>query len=140
MDAVSGRVTKIRTMSNGAPRIEVELDCSLSDVAALFDVGAEAALARLAAKPETQSSNSQATGKQKGGPLAELAGQLCKSKEFWSFLLDQGLQCDNEERAKQIILLNCEIKSRCELDHNQSAAKEFHQRFRKPFMAWKALR
>lgn len=146
MDAISGRVTKIRTMSNGSPRIEIELDCSLADAAALFDVGAEAALARLAAKPvqEPEPTNLQKAWsnhieremRPKGGPLAELAGQWCKSELFWRFLGSLGWDCKSDEDARQIVLKICGIESRAELDHDTQAELTFHLAIRKPFMQW----
>lgn len=132
MEAISGRVTKIRTMSNGSPRIEIELDCSLADAAALFDVGAEAALARLAAKPAQEPE----TVKPKGGPLAELAGQWCKSFVFQDWLYEVHDITQSEENAKAWICGKCGIQSRAELDHNMNAQLAFHTAIRKPFMKW----
>lgn len=65
----------------------------------------------------------------KGGELAKLAGMFCQSVHFWEFC-----RCDDADEARDWILRVCGIQSRRDLDHNQTAAKLFHERIRKPYM------
>lgn len=73
------------------------------------------------------------------GPLCMLAVQWCKDERFWEWLnqLD-GVNGDisSEEEAKDIILVYLDIDSRKQIDDNGPIAEEFHETFRKPFMAW----
>lgn len=43
----------------------------------------------------------------------------------------------DEDLAKAFILYSCGVASRNDLDRNPAAAQHFHDRIRKPFLAWK---
>ncbi|MBU9386600.1 hypothetical protein [Burkholderia multivorans] len=87
-------------------------------------------------RPAQPPSAPSARNEQKGGPLAKLAGMWSSSQDFWLFLRAQGLRCESEGDAAQIIRSTCHIESRAELDHNEEAARIFHQRIRQPFIRW----
>ncbi|CAH0532174.1 hypothetical protein UAM5_00057 [Ralstonia phage UAM5] len=68
-----------------------------------------------------------------GGALAKLAGMLCSNPDFWRFLQWSSFACESAEQARSIILDVCEINSRAELDHDEAAARIFHDRIRLPY-------
>lgn len=77
--------------------------------------------------------------------LCIMACVFCKEPEFhkWmtyrrdamAILASKGLS--NEDAAKEFILQTCGIISRNELDRYPTAADLFHERIRKPYLAWK---
>lgn len=73
--------------------------------------------------------------KPKGGPLAELAGQLCKNPDYLAF---RGGISTREAILDMYFV--CDIDSRSELDHDENAADRFHEEIRLPFLAWKEKR
>ncbi|MDN7179064.1 hypothetical protein M0D69_13785 [Caballeronia sp. SEWSISQ10-4 2] len=72
----------------------------------------------------------------KGGALSRLAAQLCATQPFHLFLRAHGLRCENERDAAECIRQTCGVSSRAELDHDQQGAHIFHEKIRKPFLAW----
>jgi hypothetical protein len=58
--------------------------------------------------------------KPKGGPIAAKAGMLCGERGFWTF-------CDaaNANEAADWLRLECQVASRAELDHDETAAAKF---------------
>lgn len=80
---------------------------------------------------------------EKGGPLSILAARWCQDPEFqlWlakDFIVDEELPI--EEAAAVIVRDICNVKSRRELDHNDAAAHNFHEYFRRPFIAYQEKR
>lgn len=138
MNALAGRVLKIRTMSNGSPRIELELDCSLAELAQVLDVGAEVAIARLTHQPLPEAEPEDE--KPKGGELAKLAGRLCESPEFRQWLSIGHGSLMSPEGAAMHVRSVCGVLSRAGLDHDKQAAQKFHEAFRRPFLEWKNKR
>lgn len=69
----------------------------------------------------------------KGGQLARLAAQLCQNPEFQAFCC-----ADNEQQARDFILVTCRIESRAQLDHDVGAAALFHELVRRPFLDWQS--
>lgn len=67
---------------------------------------------------------------QKLGPLALLAVQWCKDKEFQHWM---GIS--SEAKCAEHIKRTCGVDSRKELDSDPVAAHIFQTRFRKPYMA-----
>lgn len=54
--AVVGAFVRIKTLADGTPRVELDLDCSLSDAAAIFDApGAPVAVARMSGEAAQRS-------------------------------------------------------------------------------------
>jgi len=76
------------------------------------------------------------TEKQKGGPLAKLAGIFCNDAEFHKWKESTYGYVD----AAQCIYRVCEISSRSELDHNSDAAEKFHKYIRGPYSKWRISR
>jgi len=74
----------------------------------------------------------RAEGHLKGGKLARHAGRLCGDDHFIKWV---GTMVADVTPA-QFIYNRCSINSRRYLDHNEDAAKRYHQFVRKPFSQW----
>jgi hypothetical protein len=81
----------------------------------------------------------QPAAKEKLGPLALLAVQLCKKELFRQWLADrygsnktEMIEADTSQDLKKFL----GIASRKELDTNIDAARRFEQFVRKPFVEW----
>lgn len=139
------------TLSDGTVRFLVEVDPAFAnDAFALFGMpGAPIAIARL--QPEAAlEAQQEATiaaieaDKPKGGELAKLAGMFCQQAEFrvWArgafdWYPVGALDADD---AAACIREVCGIESRAELDHNEGAAEQFHERIRRPYVEWRKAR
>ena len=137
-DAIMGTFVKIGTMADGTPRLVLDLQCSLSEVAAMGLIpGVPFAVARMtkdvAGKLAIQEQKQEP--KEKPGELCIMACTFCEDPMFWEWAL-----VISEKGAKAAILQVCGISSRKELDTDEHAAKAFHQQIRKPFLAWKEER
>lgn len=138
MSAISGTRRAMKEMADGTIRVQIDIDPSCrGDFLSLFpNIDMPVALAPLRADFEQVPGKPCLNdSKQKGGPLARLAGQMCQNPEFLNFI---GM--DSESVAADHIRDVCGITSRSELDHNQVAANQFHELIRKPFLAWKEAR
>jgi hypothetical protein len=126
------------TLADGTLRMVFDVEPRHAQAAfALFNSpGTPAGLARLQNQPVYEYPE---TEHKPVGPLCMLAVQWCKDEMFWEWLnqLD-GVNGDisSEEEAKDIILVYLDIDSRKQIDDNGPIAEEFHETFRKPFMAW----
>jgi hypothetical protein len=82
--------------------------------------------------------------KAKGGPLAVLAGRLCKAPEFHNFVAETYGVCWRIGHAAEDIAIwmreQCGIASRAELDHNEAAAASFQRVIRGPWIKWLTAR
>lgn len=159
MSALLGTFVKLSTMADGTPRIVMDLQCALADVAALgLMPGVAFGIARIngqatiktpetvdgiglprAFKPEIP--DEQATIKP--GQLCVMACAFCADPRFFDWVDERFMPAGEfmertETEAKQFILETCGIESRKELDVNKDAAARFHQEIRMPFMTWKA--
>jgi hypothetical protein len=83
----------------------------------------------------------------KGGELSKLAGKWCNRVDFQEWLSAEYPvffastaampgPLTEIERAAVMVRLICGVKSRAELDHDQRAAQEFHEKIREPFMEY----
>lgn len=65
--AITGAFVRIKTLADGTPRVELDLDCTLADAAAIFDApGAVVAVARMtmeASKRQAQNKTASPYGK-----------------------------------------------------------------------------
>jgi hypothetical protein len=95
----------------------------------------------------------QPVEREKGGPLAQLAGRWCNDERFQQWLAnalfdDYLRQCGRHrhdpalfgslkamEVAAQVLRAACGVASRAELDHNPEAAALFHTLIRVPYQA-----
>ncbi len=66
----------------------------------------------------------------KGGKLAQEAGILCTQKAF-----HQWCDATDVDGAADYIRTRCGVSSRAHLDHNQAAAREFHE-LKREYNAW----
>lgn len=85
-----------------------------------------------------------ATEAVKGGQLSKVAAMLCRDPEFRQWFCDRGLnKCrddplglrDDHDSVVEALRWHCGIESRAELDHNPEAARIFHEKIRKPWIA-----
>jgi hypothetical protein len=142
--AIMGTFVSIKTMADGSPRITLDMQCTLSEVAAMGLIpGVPFALARLikeaAGKPTVAPVSQPQKPSERAGQLCVMACTFCADGSFWKWLeVDADILCDSEKRAKEYILDMCGIESRKELDANNTAAACFHEFIRMPFLAWKA--
>lgn len=121
MGAISGTFVRVKTLADGTPRIELDLQCSLSELAAIgCEPGTHYALARLT--QEAGIKQAQEAAKPKGGHLAQWAALRCKEPEFWSFMAEMsGLEIDCEDGCVEVLKLMAGIQSRAELDTDEDA-------------------
>lgn len=66
----------------------------------------------------------------KGGKLAQRAGILCGEQPFWKFT-----DTSNAEEAAEWLRVECNIRSRSMLDHDQAAALKFKDVLRR-YKVW----
>jgi hypothetical protein len=133
MTALMGTFVKVSTMADGTPRIVLDMQCSLSDIAAMGLVpGVPFAIARLTNEAAQTPPKEE---KPKGGELAKLAGMWCNAASFQKWT-----GTTNANDAAEAIYKKCQIKSRVDLDHNDQAAHIFREYIRGPYMAYMAGR
>lgn len=74
------------------------------------------------------------TAKAPGGPLARRAGILCNEGAFQKWMTP----ATNADEAAELLRIYCGVKSRAELDHNNGAARRFHD-LETSYKAWMAV-
>lgn len=76
--------------------------------------------------------------KEKPGDLCVMACKFCADPQFrrWLVVDDPEVSTCSELDARKAILDWCGIGSRKKLDTDERAARIFHNRIRKPFLAW----
>jgi hypothetical protein len=139
MNAISGTRRAMKEMADGTIRVMIDIDPRFrAQFHELFpQIDMPVALAplttdfeRIEEKPEE---------KPKGGPLAKLAGMLCKDDRFLEYFYQhvnpKGYEC-SEEGAADYIRAICRVDSRAEIDSNGEAALRFHEYIRLPYMDW----
>jgi hypothetical protein len=143
VDAIMGTFVAIKTMADGTPRVTLDMQCTLSEVAAMGLIpGVPFAIARLskeaAGKPAVEPVSQPEEPKQKPGQLCVMAVNFCKDPMFWTWIMEaHGLACFNQAEAKEFVLNQCQVESRKELDDLSNAAELFHRLIRRPFLAWR---
>lgn len=137
MNAISGAFSSMRTMADGSVRIVVDLDCTLSALAALnLMPGTPLAIARLTNEAGTAAIQ-PVPEPSKGGALAKLAGMWCADPEFQAWLRQHyRIKVSNAVDAAAFMRHECDVVSRAELDSNPRAERAFNELFRLPFMAY----
>lgn len=141
MSAISGAFVNVKTMADGTCRITVDLDCTLSALAALnLMPGTPLAIARLTNEAGTaaiQPEPEPAPEPVKGGALARLAGMWCADPEFQRWVgrrYNRVVNCATD--AAIVVRHECGVKSRAELDSDDAATLVFNEKFRLPYMAY----
>jgi hypothetical protein len=139
LDAIMGTFVSIKTMADGTPRIILDLQCGLADVAAMGLIpGVPFGIARIAKEGSAKPVAAPQEPKERPGQLCVMAVTFCADKAFWHWIERvHNLDCSSEEEAKGFVLETCNIDSRKELDTNRAAADAFHQQVRRPFLAWR---
>ena len=137
-DVLVATFVRLNTMAGGDVRIVLDMQCSLSEIAAMGLVpGVPFALARLTNGAAAILPNKEQEEKPKGGELAKLAGILCAEPTFWEFLLERhGSLVQDAHEAAKVVRRICRVDSRADLDHDQEAAHTFHELIRKPYVEW----
>ena len=148
-------------MADGTPRIVMDLQCTLADVAALgLMPGVAFGIARITGEAscrpaetridttstpvsESKTVELSTITKTRAGELCIMACTFCADPRFFDWVDDRFMPAGEfmvrtEAEAKQFILETCDIGSRKELDSSAPAASLFHNEIRKPFMAWRA--
>lgn len=124
MSALLCTFVKVGTMADGTPRLTLDMQCTLAELAAMGLVpGVPFALARL----EKEATVAQPE-KPKGGELAKQAGIWCADPRFQKWF-----DVDGEDGARMKICGVCAIRSRSELDHDERAALRFDALIAKPY-------
>jgi hypothetical protein len=140
MTAISASFVAIKTMADGTVRLTVDLDCTLSAIAALnLMPGTPLAIARLTNEAGTAALQPEPEPEPaKGGALAQLAGRWCNEPQFQQWLRDKYGVKDvrNAEDAAQFVRAVCDVKSRAEFDHDDYAGTRFQNKIRLPYMAY----
>ena len=132
MTALMGTFVSIKTMADGSPRLTLDMQCTLAQIAEMGLIpGVPFGLARIT--KESTISNLEPVEKTKAGELCIMACTFCKDPKFQEWCLAR-----NENDAKNFILDQCGIDSRKELDTNEDAKKIFLRKIRAPFLEWKA--
>lgn len=134
--AITGTFVKVNgTLADGTLRLVIDIEPRhAQDAFALFhEPGTEVVLARLNLKAEAAPEQQQEEPKEKPGQLCVMACKFCADPQFQKWL---GVY--DEEEAKAMILEDCGIASRKDLDSNHEAAQKFLNDFRGPFMAYRA--
>jgi hypothetical protein len=127
MSALMGTFVSIKTMADGTPRISLDMQCSLSDIAAMGLVpGVPFALARLEKEASVPAS--------KGSMNARQAALWCKEQTFWAFIKKAfGRAILTEQDAADVIYEACGIKSRAELDNDTAAERLYREMIVVPY-------
>lgn len=129
MTALMGTFVKVNTMADGTPRVTLDMECTLAELAALGVVpGTPFALARIT---NEAAQTPPVADKPKGGELARLAGIWCNDPMFWRWAKVTGVV-----DAVSLVYVVCGIESRAELDHDDAAATKFQELIRLPYMAY----
>ncbi len=75
----------------------------------------------------------------KGGKLAQRAGILCQEGAFQLFASEHLTSGENSpEGAKEFIYFRCGVTSRAHLDHDDEAARKFHE-LDQEYKAWRMV-
>lgn len=135
--AISGTRRAFKELVDGTLRVQIDIDPEhRKDFLRMFpDIDTRVAIAPLKTKAQ---SRSEAT---KGGELARLAGILCGDADFQAWaerqfptLAEQAPHdAFGSDLAAHIVRKACQVQSRAELDHNEMAARLFHDNIRKPW-------
>ena len=147
MSAISGTRRAMKEMADGTIRVQVDIDpgCRGAFLSLFPNIDMPVALAPLVADFERRAPEPEE--KPKGGELARVAGMFTNDSDFhdWLSNTDNSLPdaCFSwtvdawKEYADKFIKAQCGISSKVELDHSATAAASFHERVRRPFVAWR---
>lgn len=135
MSALMGTFVTVKTMADGTPRLTLDLDCTLADIAALGMIpGTPFGIARISGESTVAPVAEQ---KERAGQLCVMACNFCKEPAFWSFIREvHKNHIESEAEAKSWLLEACGIESRRELDTN-AVAKSYFMPLRTAYMAWR---
>ena len=130
MTAISASSVRVKTLSDGTLRLEVDIEpMSAQEAFRLFgSPGTHIALAALkVGTPLPQA----VKDKPKGGPLAQWAAMRCNDARFCEWF-----DTHTPELTAERIRAICKIESRAELDSNAAAAAIFRAQVMQPWSAY----
>lgn len=131
MSAVLGTFVSIKTMADGSPRIVLDLQCTLADIAALGMIpGTPFGIARVTG--ESTIAPVVEEPKERSGQLCIMACNFCKDKHFQTWA-----GVNTEDQARNLILELCQVTSRKDLDKSFASEELFHRMVRTPYLAWR---
>jgi hypothetical protein len=138
--AISGTRRKVQELVDGTLRVLVDIDPRFkADFHRLFpNIDTPIALAPLETEFEKWDQETRLyPDKPRGGPLCKLAGIWSKDEHFQLWLSGKhGGELFTEASAAQWIRDVCDVESRSEIDGNDQAELNFHNRIRIPFGNW----
>jgi hypothetical protein len=131
------------TMADGTVRVTIDLDCTLSALAALnLMPGTPLAIARLTPEAGTTAIQPQpepepAPEPPKGGALSKWAALRGSEAHFQEWLSQHyNVKIRNATDAAAFIRHECDVESRAELDNDPRAGRAFDNLFRLPYSAY----
>ena len=145
---IEAATVSVKTMADNTLRLTIDIDeRSAQEAFALFGVrGSPVVIARLTQEAATASARAEQVAghtsdrvddeKPRGGDLARLAGQFCRSVEFAEWATGGDCSPRGIEELAQFIRDACGVRSRAEIDHSERAQRLFHESIRKPFAEW----
>lgn len=72
--------------------------------------------------------------RQKGGPLSKLAAMMCQSSACRMWMAGEfAYHALDESEARDLMCSICNVESRAQLDHDESAKAIFNEKFRHPW-------
>jgi hypothetical protein len=141
MTALIGTFVSLKTMADLTPRIVLDMQCTLAELAALgIEAGTPFALARLnpcaanaALAPQTEPEPEPP----KGGALSKWAALRGGEAHFQEWLSQHyNVKIRNATDAAAFIRHECDVESRAELDNDPRASRAFDNLFRLPYSAY----
>lgn len=141
MTAIQGTFVNVKTMADGTPRLVLDLQCTLAEIAAMGLIpGVAFGIARITGAASVAASNTvKAEPKEPVGQLCIMACNFCDSAYFREWIeYITGDPCRTSDQAKAWLCELCSIESRKELDSDPIAEREFHRLVRGPFMTWRS--
>jgi hypothetical protein len=136
MNAISGTRRAIKELVDGTIRVQIDIDRQYNaKFHELFpSIDTPIALAPLATNFERLPQKHE---KPQVGPLCKLAGIWSKDEHFQLWLSGKhGGELFGEKEAAQWIRDVCDVESRSEIDGDDQAELNFHNRIRIPFGNW----
>ncbi|ACC71074.1 hypothetical protein PPMP20_04375 [Paraburkholderia phymatum] len=78
------------------------------------------------------------TAREKGGPLANLAGRWAKEPLFIEWMCSTNQPANSPTDAAEFIRARCCVESRAQLDHSAEAKARFDRYVRGPYSKYRA--
>jgi hypothetical protein len=139
MDAISGAAVTLRTLVDGSVRLTVDFEPKdRQSVMAQFGLpGQPLAVVALQVGHAAVASKPPAATYRDFGPICREAIDLCGNKQFQLYVGHViKVEMATVEQCRRLILSQCSVESRKELDTAEGARDLFIGHIRTPFQAW----